>query len=99
MEEDYASTRERMEMATAGEMKQSNTVAWLEKENISLAKKKGRENIPLRQNKTVETSRIETQQDRMREKRRQIDFQTSKREEGIPPHHWDLCVCDCGQVS
>lgn len=58
----------------------------MEKENISVSKK-GREDIPQRQNKIVETGRIETQQDRMREKRRQSDFQTSKREEEIVPHH------------
>lgn len=56
-----------MKLASVGEMKLSNKVIQLEKEGNSEAKKKRRETTPQRPNdKTVETARIETPQERMK---------------------------------
>lgn len=99
MGEPYTSTRGRTEFASVGEMKLSNTFVLLEKKKRSSSKEKIRETIPQRQNDmTVKTARTETPQGRMREKIRQTDFQTSKREEEILPHQYDMGVCDCRQV-
>lgn len=74
-----------MKLACVGEMKLSNKFIQLEKKDNSEAKKKGRETTPQRPNdKTVETARTGTPQERMKgEIKYRLIFPKRERR----PHH------------
>lgn len=84
-----------MKLASVGEMKLSSKYIQLEKEDNAEAKKRGRETTPQRPNdKTVETARTETPQERMEGEIKDRLIFTQEGEE-IPRHQW----CPCTGVS
>lgn len=75
-----------MKLATVGEMKLSNKFFQLEEEDNSEAKKKERETTPQRPNdRTVETARTETPQQRMKGEIKDRHFHTRGKKDPTTP--------------